>query len=212
VPAYGENHVILAAFLIAMDSGPRLASPAPVGSDEYVYRAGGATLLLAEQIEEPVIADPNVEREFARIGIDRACAIYSPRMRSVITAYEQRFRPLLIQSMRARVSPEYFDGNHLIAWGGAQMEARKRLIAMDIERSGDNLFARARAELRRRFLEKAARAPGTDPKRAPGAFADWHLDKPIARRIACSILRGPADSFAKRKQIFDVFYRKMGNE
>jgi len=193
----------------AVSAAPDRVGPLARDSNEFAYRVGGRTFLLSEQIETGAFDDPAVVAEFRRIGLLPACAIYNRHFLAAQTAYEPQFKSVLVGAIRSQVPPEILLGKDPLGWDTPAISTRKRRIAAEVGRTGATLFASARLQLGSSFLAEAALASAADPATASGIFSDWDLEKRLARKSACMILRvGKPDNLASRKLPFDGFYRR----
>ena len=183
------------------------AAPVPRASDEFAYHVGGKEYLLGWKLEETFFTDNEVLAQFRRIGADSACTMFNRHYRPTLARSEPEFRPLLVAAVRSKVPAEVLLGDQPLGFAMGTMQARKGRIIEELETTGGALFARASGELRAAFLADAAAAsPRTG---SAGTFDDWDLEKPLARRHACMILRaGPPEHVMDRKGPFDGFYRR----
>jgi hypothetical protein len=181
-------------------------------SDEFAYRVGGGSFLLLEHLEEGMFADPEIVRQFKRIGLESGCAIYNRHLGGAVARYEQQFRPVLVGAIRREVPPDILLGSQPLAWELGPILTRKRRIMAEVERTGSPLFSEARGDLRAAFLGEAAGVPAADAVNALGVFADWDLENSLARETACMLLRaGKPEHLMARKMPFDGFFRRGGS-
>ena len=208
--------MIAAAAVAVVAAALQAAAPTAAGetqapkSDAEVVRLGGGTLLLAQGIDGPLFSEEAAVSQFRRIGIESACGIYNRALDAATATYKPRFEPFLVSAMRRHVPAELLGASPGWPWGSGRMLRYEVRIRTDVERDASDVLAAARKTVRDAFLSDAARQPEAKGDAVAGRFADWDLDRYGARKVACLILRGPAEHVAARKLPFNGFFSKKG--
>jgi hypothetical protein len=198
--------LLCAGSAAAAPSAARAEALAPALTDQSIAKLGGGTLLLERDIQDEVIGDSQVRIEFDRLGLETACAIYNRSLDKVVAKHGPQYTRLLAAAMRQHVPADVLASRIVPSLEHAPLIAYRKRILDSLAGTSGGLINGARSELRQSFLSAAVR---TEPAGGAGIFADWDLEKPLARKIACSLLGGSVPgTLAQRKIPFDGFFQR----
>jgi hypothetical protein len=152
-----------------------------------------------------VIADRQVKSEFDRLGLETACSLYNRSLKTVVENRSAAFTPILVAAMRKHIPDEVLGSRSTLPSLDAGLISYRTGILRELDQVAGPLYDGARGELRASFLAAAA---GTAGRGGAGIFADWDLERPLAREVACSIYSARPEGRAQRKLFFDGLLKR----
>lgn len=181
-------------------------------TDENIFAQGGKDFLLVSAINAVLFEDARVQGALRRAGLEQGCVLIQAARRQVVDNNRPEFRAHLIAAMRAIVPAERMATSTNLIIGG--LGAYRARVTRQVESTGSAVLTRAASEARASALAALGSASPVAPREAAGRFADWRLDRPLSREIACNLVvssqnRTP-EEFASMKRAFDGFYRRSG--
>ena len=207
--------IIRAALLALLLTSSQPAAAAQVAielTDANVVAKGGGEFLLEQAINEVLFRDVPLQGQLRRVGVERGCLFIQEARRLAVESHREDFRAHLLRAMRAIVPAERMARSSDIIIGG--LIPYRRRVEAEIRRSAATVFERAIADARSGAVAALSAAPAVPAAESAGRFADWRLDQPLARQIACNLIIASqgrtAEEFARMRSAFDGFYRRSG--
>jgi hypothetical protein len=152
---------------------------------------------MARRLEDAVYEDPTMRAEIKRVGLTRGCDALASASKESIALFAGVLAPHFESAIRLNIPAQRINDARFLSFSAMPFASYRHRVVEQAERSGSADIARARADLRERFLQRTRPIettrndadnvvmPRPDTGAALGIAGPWNLDKPSQLAMAC---------------------------